>query len=103
MKDRRGSRLKSSGRHHDGVARAVGIALGTGAGGIIVPFTIDEEAILVATGRQFHGDLPETVFFLAEIDWLVLPTGEIRHKFDPIGRRPQPEDDLSGLKGEAVL
>jgi hypothetical protein len=68
----------------DSVLRTVGIRLADGAGGIVTPLAIDDEAVLVRSGREFDGRAPDTGWFLFELNRFFLPLSEVAGEQDTL-------------------
>jgi hypothetical protein len=69
-----------------------------GAGGIIAPLAVDDEAVLMRARSEFDGGAPNTCRFLFELDGLFLPLSEISGEHDVFGvRRSEGEDLLFAL------
>src|SRR5712671_3294611 len=82
----------------DSVAGAVGIRLVDGAGRVVGPLAIDDEAVAMRPGSEFDGRAPDTCGFLFELNRLFLPVSEVAGEHDTArGRRGEGEDLLFAL------
>lgn len=77
-----------------GVLGAVRIWFVYGAGGIVTPLAVDDEAVLVRAGSEFDGSAPDTGRFLFELNRLVLPLSEIASEHDGLGVGSGEGEDL---------
>lgn len=66
-----------------------------GAGRIVTPLAIDDEAVLMCPGGEFDGGAPDTGRFLFQLDRLFLPLSEVAGEHDALG--------VGGGEGEGLL
>lgn len=66
----------------DGVAGAVRVLDPEGAFGVVAPFSVDQESVMVSAWFQLDRSRPDSGFAFSEADRFLLPVGEVAYQLN---------------------